>query len=158
DDAGPPPPPITGIRPLPPEMTSRKGICYSGYRTGQSPDDRTYPSEAQIKEDLDLLIRGKWTLLRLFDCSTHAERVLKVIRDNHLDLKVMQGVWIAGPNAEHDKENSDQITACVKLINDYDDIVSAVSVGNETLDVWSNVRVAPTELANHIVSVRSQIK
>ncbi len=160
EDTGPrpdAPPPLTDHRPLPPEVAGRQGVCYSGYRKGQSPDTQTYPSEAEIKEDLQLLVRGKWTFLRLFDCSTHAERVLKVIKDNNFDLKVMQGVWIAGAKAEHDKENLEQIDKCVKLINQYPDVVAAVSVGNETLDYWSSVRVFPPDLAGYLQTVRSQI-
>ena len=36
-----------------------RAICYSGYREGQSPDSRTYPSVAQIREDLHLLARTR---------------------------------------------------------------------------------------------------
>src|SRR4051812_15268773 len=58
------------------EVLARHAIGYSGYRGSQSPDTQTYPSEAEIKADLDLLVRGHFTLIRLWDCSTHAERVL----------------------------------------------------------------------------------
>ena len=68
-------------------------ICYSGYREGQSPDSRTFPSVAQIREDLHLLARH-WPLLRLYDCSLHAERVLQVIRDDGLPLRVMLGAYL----------------------------------------------------------------
>src|SRR5262249_55197482 len=64
-----------GRRVIPDDVLSRKAICYSGYRRNQSPETRSYPSEQEIKEDLDLLTRGGWTFLRLFDCSPHAERV-----------------------------------------------------------------------------------
>src|SRR5262249_40246215 len=146
-----------GRRTIPADVLSRRAICYSGYRAGQSPDAQVYPSEAEIKEDLQLLIRGNWTFLRLFDCSTHAERVLKVIEDNHFDLKVMQGVWIAGPRKDHDKENQDEITKCVGLVKKYSSTVVAVSVGNENLDSWSNVRTPAKELSEYIAEVRSQI-
>jgi exo-beta-1,3-glucanase (GH17 family) len=158
DDAGiPGPTGVEGRRLLPPEVLSRKAICYSGYRGTESPDSQTYPSEAEIKEDLDLLKRGGWTFLRLFDCSPHAERVLKVIRDNSFDMRVMQGIWIAGAKAQHDKENQDEIDKCVTLAKTYNDIVVALSVGNENLDDWSDVKVAPAELAAYITSVRSRV-
>ncbi len=70
-------------------------ICYSGYREGQSPDLKRYPSVAQIREDLHLLARH-WQLLRLYDCSVHAERVLQVIREDRLPLRVMLGAYL-GP-------------------------------------------------------------
>ena len=65
-----------------PRLPEGNAICYSGYREGQSPDMRVYPSVAQIREDLHLLARH-WQLLRLYDCSPHAERVLQVIREDH---------------------------------------------------------------------------
>jgi exo-beta-1,3-glucanase (GH17 family) len=144
-------------RDFPPEVLQRRAIAYSGYRTGQSPDRQIYPSEDEIKADLDLLVRGGWTLLRLFDSGPHAERVLKVIHDHRLDMRVMLGVWIAGAPAEHDAANREQIARCVALAGLYPDLVVAVSVGNETLDDWSNVRVSPSDLATYIVDVRDQV-
>src|SRR5262249_21261257 len=71
DDGG-----ISGpLRTTPPEALARHAMCYSGYRGTQSPEAGSYPSEAQIYEDLQLLVRGQWTFLRLFDASPHAERV-----------------------------------------------------------------------------------
>ncbi|MBT8438969.1 MAG: hypothetical protein KJO91_04520, partial [Gammaproteobacteria bacterium] len=63
-------------------------ICYSGYREGQSPVESVYPSYQEIYEDLDIL-KDNWKLLRLYDCSRHAELVLEVIRKESLDLRVM---------------------------------------------------------------------
>jgi len=145
-------------RPLPIAFSTRKGIGYSGYRAGQSPDEAKYPSEDQIKEDLALLTRGQWTLLRLWDCSPHAERVLKVIHDNQLDFQVMLGVWVVGPKKDNDGANLDQIDQCVALAAQYPDIVGALSVGNETLDSWSDVRLAPAELADYIGDVRGKVQ
>ena len=70
------------------QLPTGNAICYSGYRDGQSPDLRRYPSLAQIREDLQLLA-PHWPLLRLYDCSPHAERVLQVIREDHLPLRVL---------------------------------------------------------------------
>jgi exo-beta-1,3-glucanase (GH17 family) len=136
---------------------ARKAIAYSGYRAGQSPDLQIYPSEAEIKADLDLLVRGGWTLLRLFDSGPHAERVLKVIKDHQLDMKVMLGVWIAGAPDGHDAANREQMERCIALAAAYPDQVVAVSVGNETLDDWSNVRVSPQDLAAYILEVRDRV-
>jgi hypothetical protein len=58
-------------------------ICYSGYRRGQSPGAKIYPSHEEIREDLHIL-QPHWRLLRLYDCSTHAERVLEVIAGDGL--------------------------------------------------------------------------
>jgi hypothetical protein len=100
-DAGDPAdaPAATGRRAIPDDVLARHAIAYSGYRTGQSPDTATYPTAAQIREDLTLLARGGWTFLRLFDSGTHAERVLDVIKTDHLDMKVALGIWISGTKA-----------------------------------------------------------
>ena len=68
-------------------------ICYSGYRTGQSPGDKIYPSLEEIREDLQILHKN-WRLLRLYDCSPHAERVLEVIEADGLPFQVMLGAYL----------------------------------------------------------------
>ena len=60
-----------------PEIEFARGICYSGYREGQSPGDGTYPSYEEILEDLRILAPN-WQYLRLYDSSPHAEIVLDV--------------------------------------------------------------------------------
>src|SRR5262249_58928917 len=149
----PPPEPRT----IPADVLHRPAIAYSGYRAGQSPDVGVSPSEDQIAGALALLVRGGWGFRRLFDCSTHAERVLSVIASRHLDLRVMLGVWIAGDKAGHDAANQAEITRCTALVRAHPDLVVALSVGNETLDDWSDVKVAPAELAAYIDQVRGLV-
>ncbi len=142
---------------LPPAVLARKAIAYSGFRDGESPDTSVYPTEAEVTEDLNLLVRGGWTLLRLFDCSPFAATVLKVIRDNALDIKVASGIWISGSKAAFDKENQAQMAQCFALYATYGDIVVAVSVGNENLDSWSSVRTWAADLAAYIRFVRARV-
>ncbi len=54
-------------------------LCYSGYRAGQSPKTETFPSQAQVLEDLRILER-KWKLVRLYGSDRHSDDVLEVIR------------------------------------------------------------------------------
>jgi exo-beta-1,3-glucanase (GH17 family) len=145
------------LRPLPAEFSTLKPICYSGYRTGQSPGTEVYPSEAEILEDLNILIEGGWGLIRLYDCSTHGERVLKVIDDNNLDLKVLLGVWISGSIEDADTDNMEQCDKAIELAGTYSDIVLAVSVGNETLVDWSAIAIPPADLVVYIEYVRDGI-
>ena len=74
-------------------LPAGRAICYSGYRDGQSPDAKVYPSEVQILEDL-LLLQPHFTLLRLYDCTPHAERVLAVIEREALPFRVLLGAWL----------------------------------------------------------------
>jgi exo-beta-1,3-glucanase (GH17 family) len=70
-----------------------RAICYSGFRQGQQPGG-VVPSYDEIKEDL-LLLEQHWKYIRLYDCHVHAERVLKVIEQEKLSMKVMLGAYIA---------------------------------------------------------------
>ena len=74
-------------------LPTGNAICYSGYRNGQNPGDKTYPSQEEIHEDLRILQKN-WRLLRLYDCSLHAERVLQVIEENQLPFQVMLGAYL----------------------------------------------------------------
>jgi exo-beta-1,3-glucanase (GH17 family) len=151
-DAGSP-----GTRAIPPSVLARKAIVYSGYRAGQSPETQTYPTDAQIQSDLQILLQGGWTFLRLYDCSPFAQSVMKIIQTNGYDIKLMAGIWIAGDKAHFDAQNQAQIQQCTALFAQYGDMIAAVSVGNENLDDWSNVPVPPAELAAYIQEVRGLV-
>jgi exo-beta-1,3-glucanase (GH17 family) len=144
-------------RELPPDVLARPAMAYSGYRVGQSPDTQTFPSEEQIEEDLRLLSRGGWRWIRLFDSGPHAERVLRVIDRADLDFVVLLGAWIAGDRVGHDAANRAELERAVALATTYPDLVVAVSVGNETLDDWSNVRIAPAELVSYMQWMRERV-
>jgi exo-beta-1,3-glucanase (GH17 family) len=134
-------------------LPAGNAICYSGYRLGQSPIERIYPSLAQIREDL-LILQKNWRLLRLYDCSVHAERVLEVIRTERLDFKVMLGAYLAaemnnsgcpwgGTYAEdvledNLAENGAELERLIGLARRYEDIVFSVAVGNEATVDWTD--------------------
>lgn len=154
----------TDLRLLSSEFTSRTAVAYSGYR--ESTRD-TFPSEAQILEDLNLLVAGNWKLIRLFDSSTHAQRTLKVIKDNNLDIKVQLGVWIGWYASDATQTEIDAVLAENKAEMDrgialatgaeYKNIILTVSVGNETMVDWSGLKVPPTQMATYINYVRDGI-
>lgn len=141
------------LRALSPEFAARKAVAYSPFRSSNR--DTETVTAANIKQDLDLLAAGKFTLIRLFDSSDNASKLtLQVIRDNHLDIKVMLGVYIVGNN---DALSQAEIARGVALAKAYSDIVLAVSVGNETMVSWSFNPVTPAVMAGYIKTVRSQI-
>jgi exo-beta-1,3-glucanase (GH17 family) len=135
------------------KLPSGNAICYSGYRRGQSPGEKVYPSIAEIREDLRILHRN-WRLLRLYDCSLHAERVLNVIRADRLDFKVMLGAYLAAEMnnfgcpwgatyseeqlAENRAENDAEVERLIALARRHDDIVFSVAVGNEATVDWTD--------------------
>ena len=117
-------------------------ICYSGYRQGQSPDTQVYPSIDEIRQDLHLLLKH-WRLLRLYDCSPHAERVLQVIREDRLPLRVLLGAYlgaeVSNPGcpwgglhddaqlAANTRENAAELERLIELARTHEDIVFAVA-------------------------------
>ena len=71
-----------------------KAINYSGYRIGQSPGKKKYPSKDEILEDLRIL-ENEFYYLRIFDCSKHAYHLLELIETHQLNFKVMLGLSLA---------------------------------------------------------------
>ncbi|MFT7287454.1 MAG: exo-beta-1,3-glucanase (GH17 family) [Halieaceae bacterium] len=147
-------------------------ICYSGYREGQSPRTGIYPSYEQIREDLRLL-EDDWQFLRLYDASPHAETVLQVIRGEGLPFKVMLGLdteaEVSNPNcpwgadfsaeqlAANRQTNADGLKKLVRLAQHFEDIVFAVSVGNESSVEWTDHLVPVDHLIAYARTLRAQI-
>jgi exo-beta-1,3-glucanase (GH17 family) len=146
-----------GKRCIPDRVLARPAVCYSGYRAKETPNALLYPTEAEVKQDLDLLVRAGYSFLRLFDASPHAETVLKVISDNAYDIKLQLGIWIAGPKDKQDAANQLQIQKGIALANQYPNLIVGVSVGNETLDSWSSVLTPAADLVGYIEQVRAAI-
>ncbi len=159
---------------MPANLTLPRGnaICYSGYREGQSPDRREYPSVAQIREDLHLLARH-WQLLRLYDCSLHAERVLQVIEEYRLPLRVMLGAYLGaemnnagcpwgGIYTEEQleasrRENDAELQRLVTLALRHRDTVFSVAVGNEATVDWTDHFVHVHRMIECVRWVKSRV-
>lgn len=150
--------PIADRRPLEDGIWSRKAISYSGFRTGQSPEIGLYPSREEILEDLHLLRENGFGLIRLFSSGVHGRRVVELIAEHQLDLKVQMGAYVSQSHAENETNNRRELDGAVSLANDFPDIVVAVSVGNEVLVSWSFVAVPPEDMVAYIRYVRSQIE
>ncbi len=147
-------------------------ICYSGYRENQSPIDGTYPSYAQICEDLRILDHH-WQYLRLYDCSRHAELVLEAIDKEGFDFRVMLGADMraeqSNPNcpwgadfdearlASNRQANSDEIDRMIALAKRYPRIVFSVSVGNEATVEWTDHMVPVESLVGYVRRIRQAI-
>ncbi|RPI02786.1 MAG: glycosyl hydrolase [Calditrichaeota bacterium] len=127
-------------------------ICYSGYRQGQNPQTQTYPTQEQISEDLKILERH-WRLIRTYGSDQHSQDILHVIRREKINLKVMLGAWLDG-EPDHEAENAGQIQTCIRLANEFPDIVVAVNVGNEILASWSNHQVPLDRTIEYVKQVQ----
>lgn len=147
-------------------------ICYSGYRQGQSPLDKKYPSYAEVFEDLKIL-QHNWKYLRIYDASHHADLVLEVIRNEALDFKVLLGSdLLSERNSSESKEkkftqsqldanqnsNNAQVLRMIELANEYSEIVFAASIANETTIDWSVNQVSVGRLVDIAKQVKKSIK
>ena len=153
-------------------LPTGNAICYSGYRRGQSPAERVYPSVEEIREDLHIL-KKNWRLLRLYDCSLHAERVLEVIRKDRLDFQVMLGAHLAaemnnfgcpwgGTYSEEQLEanvadNDAEVERLITLARHHDDLVFAVAVGNEATVDWTDHFVPVERMIRHVRRVKREV-
>lgn len=130
-------------------------IAYSGYREGQDPQKKIFPTKEQVKEDL-LIIEKNWNLIRTYGADQHAEDVLQVIKENKINLKVMLGIWLDG-EPEYIDDNLNQLKKGIELTNNYRDIVIAVNVGNESQVHWSDHHVPNEKLISYIEQVKEKV-
>jgi exo-beta-1,3-glucanase (GH17 family) len=148
-------------------------ICYSGYREGQDPNRKLYPSVGEIREDLHLLARH-WRLLRLYDCSLHAERVLQVIRQDQLPLQVMLGAYLGAEMNNfgcpwgaifseqqleaNQRENAAEVERLISLAGEYEDIVFSAAVGNEATVDWTDHYVPVPQMIAYVRRVKAAVR
>lgn len=138
-----------------------RAICYSGYRENQSPRTKTYPTYEQIVEDLEILAKHGFKYIRMYEPVSYAEMTCQVIKDKGYDMQVMLGPEliseINNPGcpwlktnfsdeelAERAKFNDERIESVIRIANKYNDVINAVSIGNENTPEWgaNNVPVS----------------
>jgi exo-beta-1,3-glucanase (GH17 family) len=131
--------------------------CYGPHRDGQAPG-QTDPTAAQIREDL-AIIDPHWDLIRIYSSTGFGPVVLEQIRQGGFDIKVVLGVWIAAQDQEGGPEaNEAEVGSAIELANQYQDIVVAVSVGNETQVYWSAHRSSEQKLVEYLRRVRAGVR
>jgi exo-beta-1,3-glucanase (GH17 family) len=130
-------------------------ISYGCYRKGQAPDVNG-PSAEQILEDLNI-IKQYWHLIRIYGADDDARNVLEVIKTQNLPIKVMLGVWVANETnkAGQKESNIKQVLYAIELAHEYEDIIAAINVGNESQVFWSFHKMDPQNLIHYIRAVRN---
>src|SRR5210317_2016950 len=88
-----------GFRQLPTDLLAGEvmAVAYSGFREGQHPDrgdGAVNPSWEETLEDLQILIREGFKLIRLYDSGENSKMVLEVIQKEELPMKVLLGFWL----------------------------------------------------------------
>lgn len=148
---------MSALRPLPADFGSRKAVAYSPFRSAKNVAERDSETitAAMVQQDLELLVAGRFTLIRLFDSSDKVARLtLQVIRERRLDIKMMLGIYVVSGNAAH---NDAEVARGIALARAYNDIVLAVSVGNETMVGWSFNRFDTAALLPYLETVRAAV-
>lgn len=155
-----------------------RAICYSGFRSGQHPDrgeGAVNPSDDEILEDLQILTRHGFSLIRLYDSQINSAAVLRLIETHKLELKVLLGAWLAAEvdnpgcpwrTEPHSKEvlaanlinNREEVDRAIKLTKRYPEIVIAVAVGNEALVEWNDHMVPEESLIRHVRRTKKAVK
>lgn len=150
-----------------------RAICYSGYRQGQSPQNATYPTYEQIKEDLTLLNELGFKYLRMYDPISYAEETCKVIRDCGFNMQLMLGPGLISevnnPGCpwnqtsysdeelkERAKRNDRNIDELIRIANENSDVINAVSVGNENTPDWGENNVPVERLISFAKKLRKE--
>lgn len=149
-----------------------KGICYSGFRKGQSPNEGIYPGYDEIMEDLKLLEKD-WDYIRLYDVADHGQTVLKVLDNEKIDLKVMLGICLeaevnnpgcpwGGIHTEEQllrnrESNMKQIIRLAELANQHQETIIAVSAGNEATVEWNDHMVPVEKVIGYVTHLKANV-
>lgn len=150
-----------------------QGICYSGYREGQSPDAGAYPSLEQVEEDLRILSR-RWRRIRIYDAGPHAELVMQAIERLGLDMEVLLGAWLAAevnnPGcpwgawysdeqlAQNREANEAEVARAVALAQRYPSIITSVAAGNEATVSWTGQLVPVERVIGYVRQLKADLQ
>ena len=136
-------------RPMPaPEWPEQvAGYSFSPFRPGQDPRDNRYPSDDDIRGDLQL-VSGQTNNIRTYSVEGSQADIPRLAEE--YGLRVTLGVWIS-PDIER---NEREIARAIELANQSRSIVR-VLVGNEAL---YRGEIEPEALIEYIRRVREAVK
>jgi exo-beta-1,3-glucanase (GH17 family) len=154
-------------------------VAYSGFRLGQHPDrgeGANSPSEAEVLEDLHILLEHDLKLIRLYDSQENSITTLELIRQHNLPIKVLLGAWLKAEISNHEGcdwldepipdaelvmntlDNAAEVRKVIKLASEYSDIVVAINVGNEALVEWNDHMVPVGKMKTYLQQVRAAVE
>ncbi len=143
--------------PYPVEVLNGRAVAYGCFREGQAPWG-PLPGREEIQEDLTIISRY-WQLIRVYNADSVTELMLSVIREKQLPIRVVLGVWLEGEQdrPEQKKLNIINTLYCLKLAQQYPELIVAISVGNETRVDWATHTMEQSNLIRYIRAVRSVV-
>ncbi|HSX90086.1 MAG TPA: glycosyltransferase [Pseudomonas sp.] len=128
-----------------PEQIS--GYSFSPFRQGQNPQTNTYPSDAEIRADLELLTK-QTDNIRTYSVDGSLANIPQLAEE--LGLRVTLGIWIS-PDLQR---NEREIAKAIEIANSSRSVVRVV-VGNEAL---FRSEIEPEELIAYLDRVRAAVK
>ena len=128
-----------------PEQIS--GYSFSPFRQGQNPQTNTYPSDAEIRADLELLTK-QTDNIRTYSVDGSLANIPRLAEE--LGLRVTLGIWIS-PDLQR---NEREIAKAIEIANSSRSVVRVV-VGNEAL---FRSEIEPEELIAYLDRVRAAVK
>ncbi|WP_263264094.1 glycosyltransferase [Pseudomonas sp. RIT-PI-S] len=123
------------------------GFSYSPFRLGQNPQAGRYPSEEEIRQDLEQLSQYTESL-RTYSVAGSQAAIPRLAED--AGLQVTLGIWIGNDLARNEQE----ISTGIDLANRYRSVVRVV-VGNEAL---FRQEVTSEQLMGYLDRVRAAVK
>lgn len=128
-----------------------KSVAYDPSRGA----DGGLTTEEHILEDLNL-ISQHWNMIRLYGSDNNIKKVVKVLHDHKIPLKVMLGVWLQPENTTEKKEiNQNQVIAAIDIVSLYPEEIIALNAGNEVFFEHSPHRITDKNIVyNYIDQLR----
>jgi hypothetical protein len=131
-------------------------LAYSGFREGQHPDrgiGARNPTDEQILEDLHILVDHGYGLIRLYDTGENSRTTLELIEKHDLPIKVLLGIWLRAEVSNHEGCPW-LIKRGIELARRFEEIVVAISVGNEALVDWNDHMVPLEQVITYVRQVK----
>ncbi|MBP2311750.1 glycosyl hydrolase family 17 protein [Azospirillum soli] len=132
----------------PPPGGKLKSVSFAPFRDGQSPLTQTFPSVAQIEEDL-VALAPQVAGVRTYTSLEGLEVVPELARKH--GIQVTMGAWLSSKPEKNEKE----IASLIDLANRYPDVITRVIVGNEVL---LRRELTPEQVTGYIDRVKAAVK
>ena len=123
------------------------GYSFSPFRKGQDPTRSIFPTEDELRADIELL-SGYTNRLRTYSVKGSLGDIPRIAQD--FGINVTLGIWISNDPAANEAE----ISRAIEIANSVRNI-DLIIVGNEAL---FRTEVTPEELINYIERVRAAVK
>src|SRR5690606_4109143 len=120
---------------------------FSPFRVGQNPQQGTYPSDEEMRGDLELLSE-QTDNIRTYSVDGALANIPQLAEE--FGLRVTLGIWIS-PDLER---NEREITKAIEIANTSRSVVRVV-VGNEAL---FRAEITPEALIEYLDRVRAEVK